>query len=494
MKVTFILLHITPWRTTQYYSGIASLSAVLKQEGHEVSLLHYTRPVKERELIADLSSRSPDLIGFSATTHMFLYAAQWAPWIKKHFDIPVICGGAHPTIAPQEVIRTSGIDMICIGEGEVAMAELCRSLENRQDITRIPGIWIKDGDTVIKNPVGPLIEDLDSLPREDRGIFDYNMLYSSLNNTVDFMASRGCPYSCSYCCIPVIKKIYPNPGKYVRFRSVDSVIEEIKEIAARYSFTKFVRFFDDILPLNRDWFGEFASKYREEVGLPFSCQWRADLIDRETAGLLKTAGCYIIRFGVESGNDRIRNDVLNRGIAREQIIRAFALCRESGIKARANYIIGSPFEDMRSVLDSVKLNAEIRPDETLAAYFYPYTGSQAHLICEENGFLTGIEHDTFQEAPFISQKTITWNQVRFAYETFLYFVRLYRWAEKLPRRVKAGGVKALDSFYCSKMKPHGLIAGALRLRKRISDRTAEIIKKRAPGIYSKLRSGRGTRV
>ena len=494
MKVTFVFPQIIVWESPRYYSGIASLSAVLKRAGHDVSLLHYTKPVIEQKLAAAISKESPDIIGFSCNTHMFRYVKKWAPWIKKHFDIPIICGGVHPSIEPQDVINTQGVDMICIGEGEEAMVELCSKYENGEDITSILSLWIKQGDTVIRNPVRPLIENLDTLPFEDRELFDYEKLYASLNYTADVIASRGCPYNCSYCCNSAMRKVYPNKEKYVRFRSVDKVIEEIRRIIIRYPFTKFIRFFDDILLLNKAWFKEFAEKYKNEIGLPFSCQCRADLIDKEAVELLKGAGCFMARFGVESGNDFMRNEVLNRHLTKEQMINAFNLCREKRIQTRADIMLGAPFENLYSIQDTVKLSARIHSNIIFHTIFYPYPGTKLYEICRDMGFLTEKRFDSLLEGSVISQDTITSEQVSFAFESFPYLVKTYSFCNRLPQFLRDSGIKVLDSLFCSKIIPYRPIASILAFKKRVFYKLAALVKKHTPRIYSALKRGQGTRL
>jgi len=145
MKITFIypdiLLHRPDW-TGYFYVGIGSLSAVLKKQGYETSLLHITKPVSKSKFMKRLEKETPDLIGFSSTSPMFPLIRQYASWLEG-LGVPTICGGIHPTIAPDEVLQTRGIDMICRGEGEAPLSELCRKMENNEDTSDILNLWIK---------------------------------------------------------------------------------------------------------------------------------------------------------------------------------------------------------------------------------------------------------------------------------------------------------------------------------------------------------------
>ena len=240
MKITFIYPDLEPqvmdW-SGYFYHGIAMLSAVLKKQGHQTSLIHITQPVQKSEFIDKIRKEAPELIGISTTSHMFALVKTLASWLDETgMNVPTICGGIHPTIAPEEVIGTNGIDMLCRGEGEFALIELCRSLENKGDISDIKNLWIKQNGAIIKNPLRPVVEDLDSLPLPDRTIFAYQDLLCERQGLGTFMASRGCPFDCAYCCNHLLRRIYGREGKPIRFRSVDNVIAEIQQVVKRFPF------------------------------------------------------------------------------------------------------------------------------------------------------------------------------------------------------------------------------------------------------------------
>jgi len=212
VKITFIYPDLEPqvldW-PGHFYHGIAILSAVLKQNGHRTSLIHITRPVRRAEFIKKIRKDEPGLIGFSSTSHMFPFVRRLASWlVEAGIDAPTICGGIHPTIGPEEAIRTDGIDMICRGEGEGPLTELCWRLENREDISDIPNLWIKRNDAIIRNSLRPVVEDLDTLPFVDRTIFSHQDLICERQGKGNFMASRGCPFECTYCCNHLLRRIF----------------------------------------------------------------------------------------------------------------------------------------------------------------------------------------------------------------------------------------------------------------------------------------------
>ena len=402
LKVTFVYPDFFQYDEERYlpegriYLGIGYLSAYLKREGHRTSLVHLVSPVGREELLERVRAEAPDVLAFSSTTHMFPHVRKWVGWIKEDMDVFTICGGAHPTLDPEGALRDAPLDAVCLGEGEEALTELCAALEEGKDPTGIRSLWFRVDGEVRRNPVRPLIEDLDSLPFPDRDIFDPANFCPQQHERGTLMASRGCPYSCTYCSNHAQRSIYPNKRKYVRFRSVDNVMREIAQIVAADAEgrLRYIRFDDDILTLRREWFRELASRYRREVNLPFICNSRVNLLDEETVKAFAEAGCSVICMGIESGNQELRKKVLGRHMSDGDIVRAFRLCREYGIKTVSTNMTGLPDEDLPALLDTVKINARARPNCLQVSTYHPYPNTRLYDYCERKGYLTGRHVDT----------------------------------------------------------------------------------------------------
>lgn len=445
-----LLLHRPDW-PGYFYAGIGSLSAVLKREGHETSLIHITKLVNRSDFIKRVQRERPDLIGFSSTSHMFPFVKEMASWlVESKIRVPTICGGIHPTIAPEESIAADGIDMICRGEGEGALIELCQKMKADEDITRIPNLWIKREGEIIQSPLRPLIDDLDALPFPDRSIFNYPSLYGEREGRGSFMVARGCPYQCTYCCNHLVRKIYGNKGKPIRFRGVDHVLAEIKEVLEQYPFIRTLIFDDDILFLQKDWAEEFAERYRKEIGLPFICNARANLTGRTMIALLKKAGCYHVKFGIESGNEYISNTILRRQLTNEQIKKAFALCKEAGLLTESFNMVGIPFETPRRVLDTVKLNAAIAVDKMQVSIYQPYQGTRLGELSKEQGFLISkdLESDFFSPS-ILKLNTMLPSQTLMFRDYFKVLVRFYQVLGELPANLSKIAIKLSDCLLCS---------------------------------------------
>ena len=449
MKVTLIypdlLLHRPDW-TGYYYVGVASLSAVLTQEGHQTTLIHITQPMNKTDFIDRVKKENPELIGLSSTSPMFPLVKKFASWlVEAKMEVPTICGGIHPTIAPEESIGVEGIDMICRGEGEAPLVELCRKIENNEEINNIPNLWIKRDSTIIKNPLRPILEDLDKLPFPERNIFNYHNLYAERAGRMSFLVSRGCPYNCTYCCNHLLRNIYKSEGKPIRFRSVDNVIAEIKEVLEHYHFIKIVNFDDDILFLKRQWAEEFTEKYSREIKLPFICNHRANLVDKAVVELLKKAGCCHIKFGIESGNAYICNEILNRSLTSEQIKNAYALCKEAGLITESFNMVGIPYETPSTVIDTIKLNAAIAVDKMQVSIYQPYKGTRLANLCQDQGFSvsTDLESDWFSLS-ILKLNTISSSQVLMFRDYFKILVRYYQVLQRLPTGISKVAIRLSD--------------------------------------------------
>ena len=442
MNILFIYPDISNYALYKgiFYTGIASLSAFLKENvSCNISLLHLTRKIKREELLNEIEEKSRDLIAFSSTTNMYFYVKKWSKWIKdKYKKINIICGGTHPTISPEEVIQNPCIDIVCIGEGENSITELCDRLINGKDINKIEGLWVKDRfGNIHRNRTRPIIQDLDSLPLADRDIFDYKNLHFESEGRATVMLSRGCSYSCTYCCNDILRKIYAKDGyKYVRFRSVLSAIKELKFILRNYTFIKNFAFDDDILPLNKMWFKEFARQYKKEIALPYDCNLHPSLVNEEIVALLRESGCGQVHMGIESGNDFIRNQILNRNITKKQLINAFALCKKNGLKIYSYNMIGLPFENLGMMLETVKMNAVLPTDVNQVTMFYPYKKTPLYNICKKENLIDeGKEVQDYSRDTILRFNVIKRNQAIFIQRYFRIIVKFYKIQAKLPAQL-----------------------------------------------------------
>ena len=375
MKILFIL------KSENFLApiGLCAIAAIAAREGHEVFL----GEMNSSDPFSQIARLKPEVIAYSSSTGESKHYLGLNRKIKEKYPgIFTIMGGPHPTFYP-EVIQEGGLDALCIGEGEGAFVDLLGALSAKSPLSNIPNIVTKadPGQFLVRN----LIEDLDALPFPDYALI-YDNTPSGDYPLKSFITSRGCPYDCTYCFNHAWRKIYQGKGKPVRRHSVDYVIDEIKYVRNKWPLS-FVKFYDDIFTYGvDDWLEEFCRKYKAQIGLPFFILTRADLLTADAVRLLKEAGCHTISMSIESGNAQIRKNLLRRQMSDEEIIKAYHLCRQSGIYTFANCIIGLPGTSIHNDIESLDLAIRAKATWVEFPIFYPYPGIELTREAVKAGF------------------------------------------------------------------------------------------------------------
>lgn len=302
-----------------------------------------------------------------------------------------------------------------------------------------------------------MIEDLDSIPYPDREIFEYEKLEEMEERRLVIMAIRGCPYQCTYCCNHLFMEKAKNRARYIRYRSTDKIIDEIKSNLRRYPEIERVVFHDDILMLNKRWFSELMTAYEKEVKLPFICNTRVNQITRDVLLKAKKAGCVQINIGIESGNDYIRNKILGRNLNREQIVEAFKLCHDLRLRTYSFNMVGILDEDPLKILDTVKLNAQVFPSYIQTSIFFPYPNTKIYKECEKNGCISNREIDDYFKDTALDFANISRGQINFFHRYFNFLVGLYKVLYQLPYPVRKYLISITDKILSSRFLPHYLL-------------------------------------
>jgi anaerobic magnesium-protoporphyrin IX monomethyl ester cyclase len=387
MKVLLVYPDINTIQFPHFQHGVASVSAVLKQGGHDTALIYLNRELIDEKFIEQTRRHNPDIVAFSSTTLQFSFVRRYARAVKAGLGLPVVIGGIHATIAPEEVMKDENFDFLVQAEGEYSMLELADALETGKDISEIPNLWLrKKNGELVKNPLRPAA-DLEELPFVDRGLFDNEVLMRENDHQVAIMASRGCPYSCTYCCNTVLSELAGGTKNWVRQRRVSSVIAEVEYLQKRFPDMKSMIFMDEIFTLDKKWVQEYCERYKSRFSTPFQIFLRVETVDQETLAMLREAGLYSIIVGVESGNDRIRREVLNRRMSNEQIVRVFEWADELGIETWDFNMIGLPGETEDNIRETMELNRRIKPHHVQVSIFYPFPGTPIHERCKKEGLL-----------------------------------------------------------------------------------------------------------
>lgn len=376
------------------------LSAVLKEDGHDTEVL--IDPA-ESDIVRSIRRLDPDVVCFSATTGQHMWQIQVAEAIKRRWDPVVLMGGPHPTFYPKVLEETDAIDFICMGEGEDCIVELGRALRDGKDVAGVYNLGWRDGDDVVYNPLRGLEQEPDKWPYPDRAIYDrYEFVRKRRQAT--FMSARGCPYKCTFCFNVTMQEMYRGKGKYVRQKSPQYMIDEIKATLEEYPWIRQIGFTDDIFILNyRKWGKPFLKMYAEQIGVPFSCLLRPDLVTKDMVESLKEANCKLIKVGLESGREDLRVGVLKKGRLDNEGMRiAGQLIKEAGIKLYTFNIVGIPGETLDDAFLTADLNIEMGADHAWASICQPYPGTTLESWSVENGFLDAdVSEKDFQYTYFI---------------------------------------------------------------------------------------------
>jgi len=403
-----------------YHFGIGSLSAVLKKAGYNTSLIYLYGSYDVKPLLEKIAEFRPDVLAFTTVSFQYKYIKRMLSAVKD-YGIFTICGGPHVSLAPWELEKTEGLDAICIGEGEYPLLELVKKLEEKKDITAINNIWIKKDGKIYSNPNRSMTGDLDSLPFGDRELFNYQEIVNSDYDRAVFMCSRGCPYSCSYCCNSGLRKL--QDGRYVRFRSIDSMMAEIKEVISSFR-VRSVYLNDDVFTQNEEYVSEFCSRYRKEIGYPFEINTRVEYLTEGMIENLKNAGCYRVAMGIEHGDEKFRKEILNRRMSNEKIEEVFNLTKKAAIKTKSFNIVGFPFETYDIHMETVNLNRKVQPNSLVIYIFEPYPGTPLYDMCLKNNF---IEEENDDGREFISRTDTTLNMPQFTRKQILKCYRNFAW-------------------------------------------------------------------
>ncbi|MGD9276221.1 MAG: radical SAM protein [Candidatus Pacearchaeota archaeon] len=366
--------------------GIEYLSAVLKKHGHKTDLiLEYPeeKNFKDR-LYKRINEFNPDFIGFSVVTDDYSWASKTAKIIKEEYSIPIIFGGIHVTSCPEEVISNNFVDYIVRGEGDAALLEIINNPKN----TKIKNMWTKKGGKIIKNPIRPLVTDLDSLPFPDRMLFHKEAPY--LSDVYHCMTSRGCPFHCTYCFNNFMKKLYKDKGSWLRRRSVENVIEELKIMNKNLNY-KQILFVDDSFTSNAKWLKEFLKRYKKEINVPFKIIAHPLLINEEIVSLLKKGGCIRIQLGVQTPIEKIRKEICKRHDSNKAIEKAIKIIHKYKIMVQIDHIFGLPSEKVKDYEKGIEFYIRLKPSFISSFFLQYYPNTEIINVGKEYGLVTDEE-------------------------------------------------------------------------------------------------------
>ena len=424
MKVVILSLE-----NTLVCFGARMIAAALRQHGDDVSILfapkEFDQPDSDDEIdrIARwIGEQAPDLIAVSLMTSHMNRIKPIHMAIREVVRAPVIWGGIHPTLCPEECIEYA--DYVCVGEGERLMIDLVEALSGGGDPSRIPGLWLRRGREIVTNPARARCDDLGDLPFADHDDRTHAILFGGVIQPISpaiwrsfipgfmdthyVMSTRGCPHNCTYCCNSALRTVAEGP--YLRRRPPGHFVAEMEALKARFPDIKAFVFMDDSFFYgDRAWFEAFCGLYKSRIDLPFFCWANPVGVTEERIELLADAGLVGVHVGLESGSVRISEDVYHRNVPIDRFYRCMDILhryRSKIVDIRVDVITDNPYETEEDVAETIRVLSRLKKPffvGIVSLIFYPRTELEKRAIAD--GLIAHADPDLYRREFFCYRPT-----------------------------------------------------------------------------------------
>ena len=364
--------------------GLLYIASALRTTGHTVAFFDCGAQSAKSGTIDEASARFvPEACGIALyTTNLFdSYAA--IEKIKKDFPSCIIfVGGPHATALPEFTMsECRAIDYLVCGEGEQTSKELLDALKDGSDPSLVPGLYYRDGDHIISSGKREMIRDLDSIPFPAYDLIaGFHYTYDAIRigmKIATVITSRGCPYDCVFCAAKAVWK------SGFRRRSPANVVDEIVMLQREYGYDE-IYFVDDLFAVNRQWLEEFYGLLKNKgLAIRWKCLARVDTLTFSDYRQMAENGCYVIQFGVESGDNRILKDI-RKNINTFQIARAFSQARIAGLNTYGFFIVGHRLDTYETVMKTINFAASLSPDFVSFFSMVPFPGTDVYRFVPDD--------------------------------------------------------------------------------------------------------------
>lgn len=367
--------------------GLELLSAALQQRGHAVTLafdpalfddlLYFQVPALARALsrraqvVRDIVASRPDIVGFSVITDNFRWGLDLARAVRQQLAVPVIFGGAYPSANPRHVLAQAEVDYACVGEGVPALPDLLDALARGDRAAVIPNIWAKGPDGSVREAPQRAAVPLGDLPQFDKNLFAGVLPLGWSYLTI---ASRGCPFRCSFCSQSYLQKLQSGNTRehYYEQRPLDHLFAELAANRDRCGIHQ-VEFWDNTFTADRAWALAFCARYARELpGIPFKIMTHPNCIDRELAEALRRAGCFKVQFGIQTMNEQVRKEALFRPETNAQIRAGLEACEAAGLPYSLDHMFGLPGETETDNADALRFYATLKHCMRVTCFWLSY--------------------------------------------------------------------------------------------------------------------------
>lgn len=370
--------------------GLGYLAAVLRKAHYPVELLDVNAlKMSEKKFQEVIGRIQPNVIGLTSMSLVWPANVRASQLIKEVLpDCLVVVGGPQLAAYPRESVSFDTIDIGVRGEGEETFLDLVRRLDNKEDITNIPGTVVKKNGKIVVNAERLLVSDINKIPFPARDMMPMDKYHCAVLQKpfVTMLTARGCPYACGFCC-------KHHWGNTLRQRDPENIVTEMEQIVETYK-PKEVLVYDETFTIKRDRIFKICDLIRErKLKIKWDIRTRVNLVDREILKALKSAGCYKIHFGVESGSQKIL-DKMDKKITLEQVMHAFRIANEIGFETMAYFMIGYPGETLKTIEESIQFAKELNPTWVDISIAIPYPGTDLYNIAMSEKWL---DYDYWKE-------------------------------------------------------------------------------------------------
>jgi radical SAM superfamily enzyme YgiQ (UPF0313 family) len=382
--------------------GLAYIASMLEKFDIPVKIIDATAlNFSLDQTVKIVKKEKPSIVGIQTSLFTFKECKLLTFMIKKLLpDVFVVLGGTFPTALPRKTLEETMADACVIGEGEYIMLELVKAIERGWNLRKVRGLAVKKGRKIYLTGSRELTKNLDSLPFPARHLLPdkkYKFLPHEFKKEkpITILASRGCPFNCTFCSKPVFGNTY-------RIRSPENIILEMREAIENYGIRSFY-FIDDVFGLYKNWTKKFCDKILEEnLNVKWSCETRVDLLDKELLVKMAKAGCWSIFLGVETFSPRLMK-ILNKEFKITQIKKIFKLARRFGISLRASFMLGLPTESKRETIHTIKFAKKLNPSFAQFHLFSPFENTKIFDVCKNEGkiFKESGDYDSLEKINFL---------------------------------------------------------------------------------------------
>lgn len=365
-------------------------------------------------LARHFSRRRYDVVGISAMTSQIRDAFSVARLVRKQLhECMIVLGGPHSTVLPEHALSCDAVDIACIGEGERTWPLV---LENLTAPWKVPGLACRRDEEIFFSGPGSYIEDLDTLPHPAYDLFDMKRYLRSWAQVdavspalrgVNIIASRGCPFSCSYC-QPTLRKIF---GDRMRFHSPGYIVDMLNALVSAHGINAFF-FQDDTLNARQDWVRNICRELRESrLGLLWGCNLRADLVELDLLKEMKNAGLRKVNLGIESASDRILSEVYQKRITVSQVRRAVRTLKSLDLRVHGYFMLGAPTETREEIEATIRLSRELDLDDAMFSVTTPLPGTCLHqkthdLVKRDYGEFDYYKHSVYDDETVLKDREL----------------------------------------------------------------------------------------